>query len=372
MIHLFIDTTAFDQDPYRRKSGFLTVARLAAESQITIHLSEIVSREFSSHEREKYKKHAESVVAGIRGLSTLFIDDPISKPMNKIKEHIHGAIGLADNSFRNWLNDNNAVVHPIHEHHGQKVVEAYFDGAPPFERVRCRDDFPDAFIWQTITDLLSSVDVLHIVTNDDNLANCLRKLHSVEVHRTLLEFVTSPLFSGRLHHALYVERVRSAIDSESSSLDRLLDEPLRSELCDILSMHSVDGVGDDVAITGTGSPVDLSMKASEAEDLGDGVFVIPFSASVECMMQYYLDGSEFIQCVDEGLLSMGSGDFVNDHSVEVEEERTLRVGGLLSLQVDESAFSADSVEDEKLVKLLESATIAIDEIDEISTNLAAT
>jgi hypothetical protein len=117
------------------------------------------------------------------------------KEINKLKSEI---MPFIDDDFRKWLENIKGEINPIKDHHGKRVAEAYFEGKPPFKRPKNRDDFPDAFIWETIIDLLGTVDVLHVISNDSGMINACKNIDGILLYESLDAFIKSDICHEKL------------------------------------------------------------------------------------------------------------------------------------------------------------------------------
>ncbi len=79
-----------------------------------------------------------------------------------------------------WCQLFHAQLHPIAPHHGSNVIDAYFKAERPFKEPqvvledkrkrpvvqRGKKEFPDAFIWQTVLDLVQDYKRVHFISNN--------------------------------------------------------------------------------------------------------------------------------------------------------------------------------------------------------------
>ncbi len=63
---------------------------------------------------------------------------------------------------------------------------------PPFKEAKRRDDFPDAFIWQTILDLSVEHKRVHVISDDEAIRKaCDKKKIEIVSHGSLWDFLNS-------------------------------------------------------------------------------------------------------------------------------------------------------------------------------------
>lgn len=60
----------------------------------------------------------------------------------------------------------NTIILPIDSSHGELVMNSYFSGEIPFKNLKNRSDIPDAFIYQSIKDLLKTKEKILFISQD--------------------------------------------------------------------------------------------------------------------------------------------------------------------------------------------------------------
>lgn len=95
--------------------------------------------------------------------------------------------------FSQWVDDLKIQIHEVAPHHGKATIDAYFRGNAPFKTNRSKAEFADAFIWQSLLDILQDKKIVHFVTNNtkDFLELC-NQTRGVTLHQSLKDFLISP------------------------------------------------------------------------------------------------------------------------------------------------------------------------------------
>jgi hypothetical protein len=320
-MHVFIDTTVLNSDPNRNGKAFADVSRLAREKKLQLHISEVSRREHPSKQTELCAE----ILRELKALKQKPLRDSLRKHFSLVLDTLPKPDDGIVAGFEEWLKSVNAIVHPIQDHHGKKVVNAYFDGKAPFKTAKCREDFPDAFIWQAVLDLVQSKGSIHLVSADKGFKKPALDVPAITLHKTLGSFLAaSKLLEETPKAADLLQRI-------SESIPRLA-ELLEIPLIEVLGERQRDDVlGDcETDINGAGKPENLAIDVSNADDLGDGAFWIPFSADVECSVYYYVEGVSGLDYVRE----QASIEYVNDHYSGVSDELPMHVEGYLIVEVD--------------------------------------
>ena len=154
MLHVVLDTTAYKQDPQRKKAGFQALGQLCQQGAIVLHIPSIVRREFISHIGHDLENVLEETVQSVRRVQR--IDNPADSKARA--EHVASELSQlvgtptrdVENRFDQWARDIGAVLHDVSADCLNEVLKQYFAGQGPFKKVKNREDFPDAFIWHTV------------------------------------------------------------------------------------------------------------------------------------------------------------------------------------------------------------------------------
>jgi hypothetical protein len=151
---------------------------------------------------------------------------------------------LADTELRdrqskalgNWatfISDTKAVLVPISENDGARVMEGYFAGAKPFRKRKSRDDIPDAFIRLTIERLVKRHGAMYLITQDKKLAESFMDLPKVKVANDLSEFLHLPEVAaqtGLVFKSDAIESARQMLAYYKEELREMIARAIYSEI----------------------------------------------------------------------------------------------------------------------------------------------
>jgi hypothetical protein len=193
MLHVLLDTNILRQDPQRKSVSFQFLGRLGHSGDLVIHIPYVVWMEFISHWGEEYveqiqaieKRYSEIVK---KPLPTELKEDLI-KQSSALISSIPEVRSWLKHKLTEWCDYVGAEIHEICPHHGEKVLDAYFEGKLPFKKKKNRNDFPDAFIFESIKDLANHVDLLNVVITDKRLRDACEKIDNVKTFERLDDFV---------------------------------------------------------------------------------------------------------------------------------------------------------------------------------------
>jgi len=372
MHHILIDTTVLRNDPDRRKAAFRSLSHLIESRKIKLHIPDMVRREFISQQRSKYNEQIDKLGQALKQLRRCVVPthmitsfDDLSTQISRIEEELND---YAKNDFDKWTKSLRAEIHPVNETHGPKVVNAYFKGTAPFREPKRRDDFPDAFIWQVVIDLVESVDKLHLVSSDKGFHNAANSHKKIDIYDSLDAFVNSGLGQQTLQEYFSGKNGEKLLSLISQKPD-IINSAIEYELVDRLANETVHDTAipednSEAGITSVGQPTDLDLDVSNYKDYGSGLFVLPFSLRVECLLNYCIFKSDYYALPDEKSNHISISEW-NDHYYDAEEYYELDVTGSIALKVDPDELAKEVSRDSDLEYLLKQADTSIDSIAEI-------
>lgn len=367
MIHIVADSNIYRADPRREKAAFKALARLAQGRHVTLHIPEIVKREFLSQEEALHEKCAGEIHGAVRSLGHRPLDPAVAAEVKKISDDNADLVAklkaAAAKEFSDWGRSISAVEHPLDPSHGGKMLDAYFGGAAPFKQKKNRNDIPDAFVWQAIEDLARVHNPLYVVSGDGGIRQPLEGKPGIVVFGSLEDLIASaPIQALVQQHNVSANllAMMALLPGETAFIAGVIESPLVDELHGKM-------VGDDDSeptISGVGEPQDLELEVNDAVDHGNGLAVVPFRCRVECMVEFGIDKSDYYLLDEEEADGIGISE-LNDHRFLAEEDRMVLVEGSLSIQVDATKLQAERIEQQALVEILKAGDFKIDSIEDM-------
>ena len=296
MLDVLIDSCIFRADRKRSKSSFRIIARLARAGKLRVHIPVYVKNEVISQQQEDVGRNirelestAEAIVrtTGAPALTT-FSEDIVARvaaAQAHVKEHLA-------TEFQEWMQEVRAVETPLLPDHGQRVTDAYFAGAPPFRSPKHRPDIPDSFIWEAALDIAKNCELLYVVSKDGRLRETAGEHDEMEGFATLDEFIEEACQDELAELipvaiAKNVERIKALLPGQTEKLISYLENDVVNELAEKTVTHeSIPDDNNEGIITSVDSPTNVQFDFAAAEHYGDGDIGIPFTATVDCELNF--------------------------------------------------------------------------------------
>jgi hypothetical protein len=365
VIHVCLDTSILDQDPQRKKAAFQALTKLASSGHVKVHLPFVVEKEFLSHREDSYSKPLSEISSALHSLERLPLSDQLRTWITERKLDV---IKITDDlltytaeDFEEWCQHIEAERIAISPHHGQNVASSYFSGKPPFASKKKKEDFPDAFIFETVVDLTKDGKHLHVVCADERLRSACSSLSNVAIHKSLDDFIKIDECRTLLRHQAFEAEVAPILAKLSTTspvatqkLQQLLDSDLGGRNFIDKAIPSdgheamIEGIADD--------PEDIWLKSESAEYLGGGTLIVPFSCRIDCLVHFYIFKGDYYTLPEDRMQSTSVSEYDNDHYFSAEETMELSIEGTLSI-----TFDLESIQDNESV--LDNLETKLDEAD---------
>jgi rRNA-processing protein FCF1 len=367
-----LDTSIYRKDPKREKGGFRALKRLCRGQKIKLYIPEVVKREFVSQQRIAVEDDIRRIFTAAKSITRITKSE-------KLKHYAQRTIKEADvmaprvgarvrMEFKEWADECHAEALSIRPKHGNRVMDDYFDGNPPFSSPKHRDDIPDSFIFQSIVDLASGHETVYVIANDGGLFNAVEKIKNIKTFKELDEFTSIKecqealaTLTGEII-AENIERARRIIPQQSVSLAMMLD----SEIIDALTYRTVhdrhfseDSSEATISMVGDTEP---EFDFDNIEYYGGSEIGIPFKATSECTLEYPISKSEYVT-MDEIESAKISVTDLNDHFFEAEREFPIGIKGTLSVEITTDHLENPDVSEEDLIASIENGQYKV-EIEE--------
>lgn len=360
LINVVVDTTAFRNDPQRKSAAWKSLFRLAETQQVQIHISDISRREFVTHREQEFDAAIGDAKRFARKLGNIVPEESgIADVQTKVAE-IESRRGQVSGDFDNWLAATSSKVHAVEDRQTSVVLDAYFSGTPPFSKLKSRDDFPDAFIYQMVVGLRDQFSDLCVVTGDKNLGKTIEENDGLTVYQSIDDFVKSEpvsVLATRMANLDWFLSFTTSPDGFAS------DQSLLRSIEEQLPGQKVEDFQEDyeATIEAYGDLVDLEINEDGFYDYGNGVFSIPFTCGSECIVEYFLP-----KFVYHGLRERApnSVEDWNDHVFRVDQYHDLKISGRIAIEILPANFDRPNKELEDWALIFESAKfdIVVDEV----------
>lgn len=374
MIHVVIDTSIYRADPKREKAAFRVLAKLATNGFIRVHIPHVVEREFSTQQLSSLegafgeaKKSVSSIRKKVSELLTpelIGIDKIIEAFRAKAEAEITG-------SLSNWAAEIGAEAHHTQPHHGKLVLDAYFSGSAPFSQPKERKDFPDAFIYESMRDVLKLYGAIHAVSSDKNLRNACGELGGVTSHESLEDFLKSGPCVEAAHHLDHLEKLnlfRLHIDAYASDfvghINRFLLDYLPYRQFEDPHFKSDNQSG---AVEMMEEPEDIEIEEGKIEILGVDTLLVPFSCRLGALVYYSIFAADYWGMSDNETvgISVHENENSSDHYLEASEEVTLEIHGVFSVSFEFELGKAINDPETDFAMYLEEADVTLEDVQSI-------
>jgi len=300
-LKVFVDTSSLPRHPNHLGADFERLCRLAKSKIVKIYLAQVALEEWKSHFAEDFHKIAAEAVSHFERFlrhpwSVEVKDrDKIEKAGAKIRKTLNQAATISETKFKGILQQTRAEILPVAPQHGLQVVQDYFAGHPPFQKAKSREDFPDAFVFQSAKELADNLNEdLHCIVNDKNLRNNLSQVTRVVVYSSISEFIQSEAVSNAVSQQRSERTWRKVIAQLPEVLprhSRYLTDELGRLLVDKLvwSRVSHPQIPDDNKeglVLSVNEPTDVQFEWDKIKNYGPGLAVLPFSLECEVLLTF--------------------------------------------------------------------------------------
>lgn len=368
MIHVLIDTSALRQVSVTKSVITKALKRLAQGSEITLHVPEVVVKEYSSGQAQEFKKKLRSLQLAFADLrkipQSIEFENWLHQVSGDTAKQGKKAIVFSQDHLVDWLNASRATVHPISDHHGARVMMDYFDGQPPYKQKKNRADIPDSFIWQVIQDLHGKHDDLIVIVADGEIRTSCESTGIVSFG-SLAEFVSSDDLQSLFESPMALENLLKSIAQNQDVISSLLDEAREILALQLVGESITDHRILDDNMEGTVSGVEAisnpTLDLTNLHYLGDGMYSIPFVAKLEGLVDSYIYKADYY-CLDETRAAQVSVEDCNDRVFAVQEHFPLQAIGDIEIELQSDRFEPPSLKSSQLRDFLDDMRIQLIEI----------
>ena len=306
---VILDTEVLKRDPKRIKGPFLALSKLARKKRIKIHIPEISVREFLSDQQNKLNNVFSKGLSSVNSIlkypipsefqtTIVKLTQTFDQSKQKTFEQIH-------QSFNEWCELNQVEVDPVKQEHAAQMFDAYFTGSPPFKKLKNREDIPDAFIWETISDLCRDHSRVFLISGDNFLREACANHHSqIKTFKDIESFLEKEGYISDLKLGVLEKQLSIVFEYIISSVlsDNLLDDLVEEELLgrNYTVLYPFQGT---TQISSINKPI-KAMLGESGTYYGDGLLSIPFSARTVSTLKYVVDKNTLDNIEDNGEINV--------------------------------------------------------------------
>jgi len=338
------------------------VVRLAQLGSLQLHIPAFVKGEVLTQQQRDIRDQLNKLTGAADTILRTTGETNLTKSAEEVKKIINAVQGQADDSLatelQTWITDAKAIEHPIQADHGTRVAAAYFAGIPPFRAAKHRDDIPDAFIWETALDLVQQYGALTVISSDGRLRLVAEEHQDMQAFKSLEEFIESDDFQDAVDEAtptIFANNIARIIALLPKAQDYLIEQ-LGNDIVNELAGKTVrhDAIPDDNnegLILMVGAPENVGFTFGDADHYGDGEIGIPFTATVDCELNYAIYKADYYSLDEEKMKSI-SIEERNDHYFDADQDYTISIAGYITIMIDSSDLESDELLDDDLYNLI--------------------
>jgi len=351
MIDIVLDTNILHQEGLFSRNMQL-LGRLAQSEEISIHIPELVKREYLSKRIAETSEKIQSMQTGLADISKkLYRDNAIYnciKNTNLEIARIATSVSSAvERDFEKWEDVNKVKKMKVEPGKVDDVFNDYFDGTGVFRKPKSREDFPDAFINVCVQSLLAEKGQLDVIMKDGTFQKHLKTVANITVFETLGEFLETPKISSLFF----------ALDAKSKQIGALKDLFYSSSFKTYLSTYllkaddiiegiyieedTIDGLERIGIETCFGISVNYPQAKSireiyfgEVMQVSEGHFSIEISFIVLASLRYCADYYEYTNLSVERKLTVEENGIDGDGICDLAEMREVFLSGHVELRFD--------------------------------------
>ena len=298
MIRLVIDTNRLPTNLSSPSAAFRRTCGLVREDIIQVVMPSILTEEWRTQRLEQLKKQLQKAQNATKALlSGGHLEEhpqaeTLDSASNALSTLSQEAVELSNQTLQRLVDQLQIKVISVANEHGKRVTKSYFEGGAPFSAIKSRMDFPDAFAYEAITDLINdgSNDPVVVVTSDKNLAKHLSSLESLTCYDSMEDFVESEMINQAIAIVPPEVNWRTALPDVVTALqtaeEEILDVTFVGSFIDKLagfevSHLSIPSDNNDATVSMISDPEYIDVAWNEVEDYGPGVLRVPFSCRSE-------------------------------------------------------------------------------------------
>jgi hypothetical protein len=346
-----LDTNNLPRNVAAPSAAFRRITKLIEEGVIRVEMPFVIAEEWrtqqAEHLRRQLQKSEEALKDILEGghLEGNAEVPPLAASIDAIRRTAPHVDALSRQALERLIRQLRTEVIPIAGIHGSRVIEAYFKGAAPFSGVKARKDFPDAFIYEAVSDLarVDPPEQFVVVTADGNLSKSLSALRNVTCVASLEQLVESDQVSRLTADIALETRWRAELQEVVATVRQRLQLLLatvdfQNSFVNSVAEHrvyhpSIPSDDGEAGISQVDDPEDMEIEWDAVEDYGPGLFRVPFSCRSEVLLGFPVHYSEAYGQPEFVMIQWG--DHEETPSFEAEAYAFACVRGFLSIALNE-------------------------------------
>jgi hypothetical protein len=279
MYHVTLDTDILRQDPQRRSASLRRLQQLLNEGHVRLHIPDVVRREFLSAVAEDYRTNVKVAEDALRRVRSDFLPVVTPNLLTALRDLRSRVADKWHDDFDGWCQRQNVTIHATPPECVARIIDAYFEGAPPFRKPKSREDFPDALIYATVDNIARELGELHFIARDAKLREAVARI-GIKCFPSIDAFLVATYQELSEHND---DRIFDLLFANVRLLEGETGRHLRAYLQG-MPIDSEKLPHDDCEIVEI-DELDVVVKLRAAEKLGGGYFRYPFEAKALARVQ---------------------------------------------------------------------------------------
>ncbi len=368
-MHVLIDSNIYRGDRKRNKPAFRAILRLAKAGKLHLHVPFVVKAEVLSQLQDDVRSEINKIRTAAYEILSLTAEanlksqaDSIVQTVAAMKQNVDVWVAA---DLQGWIKEAQAIEHPISPDHGARVAAAYFAGSPPFGNKKQRTDIPDSFIWETALDLVQTNGQLVVVSSDGRVHKTADQHPVMEAYKSLEDLLKSPACQDAINKldaseaiTNNIARIKGLLPDEQATLQSWLDTGVVHELAwKTVRHHAIPEDNGEAQISSVNETENVTFAFTEVEHFGDGDIGIPFTATVDCELNFRIYRGDYYAMGDDDDISVSEW---SDHYLDANKTYTLSIEGYVNLTIDIELLKEDDLTDDDLRDIIRGSDAGVD------------
>ncbi|MGH1588655.1 PIN domain-containing protein [Methylobacterium phyllosphaerae] len=338
MVAVAIDTSVARGAGWK-SAAFRSLLALAADGTIALYIPETVYQELRTQWRETYDDRLNQAKKAIRilrdiallpaseGQALEAVDAELSKTCS--------SEDVSNTAFEELCKTCKIERLPITPEQAERVWKSYYNGEPPFGKVKQREDIPDAYIFESLRDLSNNRSGLLILCADGRLAKACASLEKVSIFKKIEDLMVCKEVKDAALETTIGKHWDAVKHKLLADVDQEVTEFVIENIENIIMWETVrderiPSDSNDAEITMFGSADDIIIIERDEFTKGFFKYIVTFKS--QCLLSFFVSKWEAYNVPD--WVSVSHGDPEEEHYFEAEADREVLVTLTLALEVD--------------------------------------
>lgn len=197
-LDITLDTNILSRDRKLSGKNILLLKKLSQLKLITLHIPWVVYKEFTTQNISEISVEINNALKSIRSIFRMSLTDSDQSELDysytailSIKDKIAQSVEKNWNAF---IVESKAIIYEIEDSHGKSVMNSYFNASKPFSSSKNRNDIPDAFVFESVSSIVNSNNIVIFISEDKRLRKSFTEFPNIKTFESLDHFFNSDIF----------------------------------------------------------------------------------------------------------------------------------------------------------------------------------